>query len=256
MEIIDLSMPIEPHFRWPVDLAIKGDIAAGDPFRVSRISMTCHGFSHVDAQAHVVRLRRELDRAIDVAQRADDVRAAARDDIGLAPLGAQLVRDLLHRGGHVGRARIGAGRRAEDVVQKDVARPGVGLVGVAGAVLQQDQAFEAGLRGGGSRLAGMVRLRRALGNDDVGALFQRVGDQEFQLAGLVAAGREPGAVVALDPQDRAPSAADRRGIGSSGVFMCPMRMRGKRDRCMVQAFLSGRFDGEVQVRGRGRARVA
>jgi arylformamidase len=54
MEIIDLSMPIEPHFRWPVDLAIKGDIAAGDPFRVSRISMTCHGFSHVDAQAHVI----------------------------------------------------------------------------------------------------------------------------------------------------------------------------------------------------------
>ena len=54
MEIIDLSMPIEPHFRWPVELAIKGDIAAGDPFRVSRISMTCHGFSHVDAQAHVI----------------------------------------------------------------------------------------------------------------------------------------------------------------------------------------------------------
>ncbi|MBX9875333.1 MAG: cyclase family protein [Beijerinckiaceae bacterium] len=54
MEIIDLSMPIEPHFRWPVDLAIKGDIAAGDPFRVSRINMTCHGFSHVDAQAHVI----------------------------------------------------------------------------------------------------------------------------------------------------------------------------------------------------------
>jgi arylformamidase len=54
MEIIDLSMPIEPHFRWPVDLAIRGDIAAGDPFRVSRISMTCHGFSHVDAQAHVI----------------------------------------------------------------------------------------------------------------------------------------------------------------------------------------------------------
>lgn len=54
MEMIDLSMPIEPHFRWPVDLAIKGDIAAGDPFRVSRISMTCHGFSHVDAQAHVI----------------------------------------------------------------------------------------------------------------------------------------------------------------------------------------------------------
>jgi kynurenine formamidase len=54
MEIVDLSMPIETHFRWPVDLAIKGDVAAGDQFRVSRVAMTCHGFSHVDAQAHFV----------------------------------------------------------------------------------------------------------------------------------------------------------------------------------------------------------
>lgn len=54
MRIVDLTMPIEPHFRWPVELAVKGDISAGDQFRVSRVSMTCHGFSHVDAQAHFV----------------------------------------------------------------------------------------------------------------------------------------------------------------------------------------------------------
>jgi arylformamidase len=54
MRIIDLSMPIEPHFRWPIELAIKGDIAAGDQFRVSRLHTTCHGFSHVDAKAHVI----------------------------------------------------------------------------------------------------------------------------------------------------------------------------------------------------------
>lgn len=54
MQIIDLSMPIGPHFRWPVELSIKGDIAKGDQFRVSRLSATCHGFSHVDAMAHFV----------------------------------------------------------------------------------------------------------------------------------------------------------------------------------------------------------
>jgi kynurenine formamidase len=54
MRIVDLSMPIEAHFRWPVEVAVKGDIAAGDQFRVSKLSMTCHGFSHVDAQAHVI----------------------------------------------------------------------------------------------------------------------------------------------------------------------------------------------------------
>jgi kynurenine formamidase len=50
MHIVDLSMPIAPHFRWPVELSIKGDIAAGDQFRVSKVNGPCHGFSHVDAR--------------------------------------------------------------------------------------------------------------------------------------------------------------------------------------------------------------
>ena len=54
MRIIDLSMPIEPHFRWNPELQIKGDIAAGDQFRISRVTTTCHGFTHVDAKAHFV----------------------------------------------------------------------------------------------------------------------------------------------------------------------------------------------------------
>ena len=54
MKVIDLSMPIEPHFRWNPDLQIKGDIAAGDQFRISRLTTTCHGFTHVDAKAHFV----------------------------------------------------------------------------------------------------------------------------------------------------------------------------------------------------------
>ncbi|RUT34546.1 cyclase family protein [Arsenicitalea aurantiaca] len=54
MKIVDLSMAMEPHMRWPVDVAVKGDIAAGDQFRVSRLSTTCHGFTHVDAQAHFI----------------------------------------------------------------------------------------------------------------------------------------------------------------------------------------------------------
>ena len=54
MDIVDLSMLIGPHFRWSPELRIKGDIAAGDRFRVSHLATTCHGFSHVDAQAHFV----------------------------------------------------------------------------------------------------------------------------------------------------------------------------------------------------------
>jgi kynurenine formamidase len=54
MHIIDLSMPLKEHFRWQPTIEIKGDIAAGDQFRVTRISTTCHGFTHVDAMAHFV----------------------------------------------------------------------------------------------------------------------------------------------------------------------------------------------------------
>ena len=54
MRVVDLSMPIAPHFRWRTELEVTGDIAAGDQFRISRIGAACHGFSHVDAQAHIL----------------------------------------------------------------------------------------------------------------------------------------------------------------------------------------------------------
>jgi kynurenine formamidase len=54
MRIIDLSMPIAPHFRWRTQLSVTGDIKAGDQFRISRLDAACHGFSHVDAQAHIL----------------------------------------------------------------------------------------------------------------------------------------------------------------------------------------------------------
>jgi arylformamidase len=54
LRIVDLTMPIGPHFRWSPEVQVKGDIAAGDPFRITRLSTTCHGFTHVDAMAHFV----------------------------------------------------------------------------------------------------------------------------------------------------------------------------------------------------------
>jgi kynurenine formamidase len=52
--IVDLSMPIEDHFRWPVERAQVGDLAAGDNFQVTRLGWTVHGFTHVDAPRHMV----------------------------------------------------------------------------------------------------------------------------------------------------------------------------------------------------------
>lgn len=54
MTIVDLSMTVAPHFRWAPEITVKGDKSAGDQFRVTRLATTCHGFSHVDAQAHFI----------------------------------------------------------------------------------------------------------------------------------------------------------------------------------------------------------
>jgi arylformamidase len=52
--IIDLSMPIEDHFRWPVERRIKGDQAKGDVFQATWIGVTVHGFTHMDSPRHCV----------------------------------------------------------------------------------------------------------------------------------------------------------------------------------------------------------
>jgi arylformamidase len=52
--IIDLSMPIEDHFRWPVERRVRGDHAKGDLFQATWIGATVHGFTHMDSPRHCV----------------------------------------------------------------------------------------------------------------------------------------------------------------------------------------------------------
>ena len=52
--IIDLSMTIEDHFRWPVERRINGSHAQGDVFEATWVGFTVHGFSHMDAPRHCV----------------------------------------------------------------------------------------------------------------------------------------------------------------------------------------------------------
>ena len=76
---------------------------------------------------------------------------------------------------------------------------------------QDQHAAQPDFAGSSGGLAAMVALRRAGRYQDVGALCQRIGDQEFQLAGLVAAKRQPREVVAFDEQAR--SAQGPREVG-------------------------------------------
>ncbi len=52
--IIDLSMPIEDHFRWPVQRRVSGSHAQGDVFEATWAGWTVHGFTHMDSPRHCV----------------------------------------------------------------------------------------------------------------------------------------------------------------------------------------------------------
>jgi len=50
--IIDLSMTIENHFRWPVERRLTSDHARGDLFQVTWLGWPVHGFTHMDSPRH------------------------------------------------------------------------------------------------------------------------------------------------------------------------------------------------------------
>ena len=52
--IVDLTMPVQAHFRWAIERESKGDFSAGDQFRATRFSMPVHAFTHMDAQSHIM----------------------------------------------------------------------------------------------------------------------------------------------------------------------------------------------------------
>ena len=84
--------------------------------------------------------------------------------------------------------------RAKEVVEEQVAlhvRP----------VAQRSQhqiAFQPQFRRGRRRLPALVRLRIGAGNDAVRTLRDRFPKEKFEVAGLVAAERQPGEVIAFD----------------------------------------------------------
>jgi len=52
--IIDLTMPIVDHVRWPVERKLQGDFTQGDPFQITWIGWAVHGFTHMDAPRHML----------------------------------------------------------------------------------------------------------------------------------------------------------------------------------------------------------
>ena len=76
-------------------------------------------------------------------------------------------------------------------------------LGAGVAAGQHEVDIEAKLCAGGGGLPAVVGLHAGAPNDQVGALRERLAEQELVVAGLVAAEGEAGAVVALDDETRA-----------------------------------------------------
>src|SRR5258706_1178483 len=124
----------------------------------------------------------------------DRIRLPARgDDRVEGPLPAVADADVEARG-------VEAHIAAKDARQLDVADFAVADVGPGDPRLLHRDRLEAEVSGHAGDLARVVRLHAADGNEGVAALRQRLRDEVFELAGLVAAeGNTRVAVLALGP---------------------------------------------------------
>ena len=141
-------------------------------------------------------------RARDIAQTSDGVRAAPRDDVGPPLFGAHTRGHGLHRLSHVGARRHHADAVDSEQTEQEIVPAGTRPIGARNALLDHEMTAQAFLHGSRERDSAMVRLGRTTGDEGIGADGECVAHQEFELAGLVAAGRETQHVVTLDPDPR------------------------------------------------------
>ncbi len=54
MKIIDLSMNIQNHWRWPLNLEYIQSHARGDEFQTCAVKISMHTFTHIDTPLHIL----------------------------------------------------------------------------------------------------------------------------------------------------------------------------------------------------------
>ena len=98
--IIDLTMPIEDHFRWPVGRELAADFARGDLFQITRLTFGVHGFTHMDSPRHILP---DGPTTSEIPLEATVGDAAVVDLSDVAPNEAIGAERLRAAAGHVGR---------------------------------------------------------------------------------------------------------------------------------------------------------
>lgn len=96
--IIDMTVPIEPHFRWPMERSLKADFAKGDDFQITWIGLVVHGYTHIDSPRHFVP---DGKTSSDVPLEATIGEAAVVDISDIEPLQPVDAALIAPRAGHV-----------------------------------------------------------------------------------------------------------------------------------------------------------
>jgi kynurenine formamidase len=52
MKIVDLTLPIQKHWRYGVEFSLARSHAAGDPWQITAYNLQSHWFTHIDAPIH------------------------------------------------------------------------------------------------------------------------------------------------------------------------------------------------------------
>ena len=109
-QIVDLTMPIENHFRWHVDRQLKEDFKAGSAFQVTWVGWAVHGFTHIDAPRHI---DPNGGTTSDISLNQVVGRAAIVDLTGIEPNSAITEVQVRDAGDHINPGRY---RPAEDLL--------------------------------------------------------------------------------------------------------------------------------------------
>jgi arylformamidase len=98
MKLVDLSMTIQPMWRWPAEIELVKDISKGDPYQVTAVKTVMHSFTHVDTPLHIEPGRESIDQ-VDLERLCGP---AAVVDLGPVGANQEIGPELLaERAGHV-----------------------------------------------------------------------------------------------------------------------------------------------------------
>jgi arylformamidase len=101
--IVDLTVPIEDHFRWKVERSLRADFAKGDQFQITWVGLAVHGFTHIDSPRHMLP---DGQTSSDVPLQATIGEAAVLDLSDVAPNEEISAERVARAGGHLGAGDI------------------------------------------------------------------------------------------------------------------------------------------------------